>query len=97
MKRHLLDLKQAAWSREIQREIWAGKSVDVGVGYLPFCGERQLFRPLEESESAQDPLTPNPVTHTKPQRNAGACHYNPDAENLECQRQIAFVRNACKH
>jgi hypothetical protein len=29
------DLKQAAWSREIQREIWAGKSVDVGVGYLP--------------------------------------------------------------
>ncbi len=36
-------------------------------------------RPLEES--TQDPETPNPVTPTKPPRNAGACHYNPDAEN----------------
>jgi hypothetical protein len=52
-------------------------------------------RPLEEF--AQDPETPNPFTPTKPPRNAGVCHYNLDAENLECQRQIAFVRNACKH
>ena len=37
-----MDLKQAAWSREIQREIWTGKSVDVCVRYLPFCGERLM-------------------------------------------------------
>ncbi len=36
-------------------------------------------------ESAQDPETPNPVTPTKPQCNAGASHYNPDAENSACQ------------
>jgi hypothetical protein len=52
-------------------------------------------RPLEES--AQDPESPNPVTPTQPPRSAGACHYNPDAKNLECQRQIAFVCNACRH
>jgi hypothetical protein len=33
----------------------------------------------------QGPETPNPVTPTKPPRNAGAGLYNPDAENLECQ------------
>jgi hypothetical protein len=40
-------------------------------------------RPWEES--AQDPETPNPVTPTKPQRNAGASHDNPDAQNSTCQ------------
>ncbi len=39
--------------------------------------------PWEESE--QDPETPNPVTPTKAQRNAGASQDNPDAENSECQ------------
>jgi hypothetical protein len=32
-----------------------------------------------------DPETPNPVTPTKQQRNAGAGQDDPDAENLECQ------------
>jgi hypothetical protein len=41
------------------------------------------YQPWEES--AQDPETPNLVTPTKPQRNARAGHYNPDAENSECQ------------
>jgi hypothetical protein len=36
-------------------------------------------------ESAPDPEKPNPVTPTKPPRNAGAGQDNPDAENLECQ------------
>jgi hypothetical protein len=40
-------------------------------------------RPWEES--AQDPETPNPVTPTKPQHNAGAGQDNPDADNSECQ------------
>ncbi len=40
-------------------------------------------RPWEES--AQDPETPNPVTPTKPPRNAGAGQDNSDAENSECQ------------
>ena len=40
-------------------------------------------RPWEES--APDPETPNPVTPTKPQRNAGAGQDNPDAEISECQ------------
>jgi hypothetical protein len=40
-------------------------------------------RPWEES--VPDPETPNPVTPTKPPRNAWAGQDNPDAENLECQ------------
>jgi hypothetical protein len=40
-------------------------------------------RPWEES--APDPKTPNPVTPTKPPRNAGAGQDNPDAEISECQ------------
>ncbi len=32
-----------------------------------------------------DPETPNPVTPTKPPRNARAGHDNPDAEISECQ------------
>jgi hypothetical protein len=40
-------------------------------------------RPWEES--AADPETPNPVTPTKPPRNAGAGQDNPDAEISECQ------------
>jgi hypothetical protein len=40
-------------------------------------------RPWEES--APDPQTPNPVTPSKPPLNAGAGHYNPDAENSNCQ------------
>jgi hypothetical protein len=34
---------------------------------------------------APDPETPHPVTPTKPPHNAGAGHYNPDAENSECE------------
>jgi hypothetical protein len=41
------------------------------------------YRPWEES--ALDPETPHPITPTKPQHNAWAGHYNPDAENSECQ------------
>ena len=40
-------------------------------------------RPLEES--APDPETSNPVTPTKPPRNAGAGQDNSDAEISECQ------------
>jgi hypothetical protein len=40
-------------------------------------------RPWEES--AQDPETPNPVTPTKPPRNAMAGENNSDTENSECQ------------
>jgi hypothetical protein len=36
-------------------------------------------------ESAPDPETLNPVTPTKPLRNAGAGQDNLDAENSECQ------------
>jgi hypothetical protein len=43
-------------------------------------------RPLKES--AQDPETPNPVTPTKPPRNAGACHCNQDAENLDVSAKL---------
>jgi hypothetical protein len=41
------------------------------------------YLPCENS--AQDPETPNPVTPTKPPRNAGASQDNPDADNSECQ------------
>jgi hypothetical protein len=40
-------------------------------------------RPWEES--APDPETPNPVTPTKPPRNAGVGQDNPDAKYSECQ------------
>ena len=33
-----------------------------------------------DEEEAQIPESPNPVTHTKPPRNAGACYNNSDAE-----------------
>ncbi len=41
------------------------------------------YRPWEES--AQDHETPNSITPTKLQHNAGACHDDPDAKNSECQ------------
>ncbi len=41
------------------------------------------YRPWEESEP--DPETPHQITPTKPQHNARAGHYNPDAESLEFQ------------
>ena len=43
MKRHLLDLTEASRSREIQREILDGKSVDVCVRYPPNRVRRHLM------------------------------------------------------
>jgi hypothetical protein len=44
------------------------------------------YRPwVAWEESAQGPETPNPFTPTKQPCNAGAGHYNLDAENSECQ------------
>ena len=38
-----------------------------------------------EEESAQDPEPEHPVTSTKPTRNAGASHADPDAEGRETE------------
>ncbi len=38
-----------------------------------------------DEECVQGPEKPSPVTPTKSPHNAGAGHYNPGAENLECQ------------
>ncbi len=80
------------------------ESFDTGVSMrLTDFNSSHLFRHILSSqcrpweESAQDPETPNPVTPTKPPHNAGAGHYNQDAENSECQRHIAFVRDTCVH
>jgi hypothetical protein len=52
------------------------------------------FLPWEES--APDPETPNPVTPIRPPRNAGAGHYNPDAEYSECQYDSDELRRKHK-
>ena len=38
-----------------------------------------------EEESVQDPEPEHPVTPTKPTRNDGASHADPDAEGLETE------------
>ena len=38
-----------------------------------------------EEESVQDPEPEHPVTPTKPTRNAGASHTDPDAEGRETE------------